>query len=511
MRSTVGLGAVLLLCVSLQCVAAEPKPDLGIKATISGASRITTLSSQLSANFDKIDNTNVPLTSGYSLLVNMKAALLNIGSRLASAGMTLASTISTLAANKTNDVNGAFAPVYTAIGALQTLLSSGYSAQFITLQAQGLFITKQFNDAFGSVAQGLTALSGALDRLKAGLIAARDAPGNTATAVSTANVNKYVKTVMISDVQDALSSISASLPLVQYIIDSVQGRLATSDAFVTDVTNEADTMLGEVDDDQQTFADATASIASDIGTAFNVTITPVYAAQLAAIADVQGALSSISSYQQDLQPVLGMLDTLLDADGISALQTDIANALGNFVTQVDESIAGTDAIATLFKSEGCGAIKATIDALVASGPYASFCFSKFSPRSFNQFALTFYDVSECKVIEVIRLGSLQTLMQVIIDMIVFDVEDLGEAIASCAPLSNGAACLTLIGSYYDELAITIDAKQSYMVDVLIQETNFSLQRLNACVTVAKYSMVISLAALVTDLTECTVSGPNVGP
>uniref|UniRef100_A0A182Q0Z9 Protein TsetseEP domain-containing protein n=1 Tax=Anopheles farauti TaxID=69004 RepID=A0A182Q0Z9_9DIPT len=500
---------MLLVLGALQSTHAEPSPDFGIKNTILGSTNVIRQSTRVSATFDLVDTMNLSLTGGYALLENMKSAVLYVANKVATTGMALATAINTLAVDKSSDVNAAFNPVYGAIGALRTLLQTGFTDQYTALQEQGNSITAQLNDAFKSIQSRLTLFSAALDRMKAGVIAARDAPGNPPNAISTENLNRYVTTKLTFDLQDALAKLSADIPLVTYVVEETQRKLSIADVFLGDMRNEAQMVM---DNDVKTwkgfFDTDVSSIPTSTGGQLTDNLGTVYNAQMQAIGTVQATIEALSTYTDDLKPALDSLALTLSASALNTVENAVTEAFTTYLSSVDASIAGLASIEQFFVSETCSGLRSVIDALVANSVYSNFCFSKFSPRLFNQFALSFYSVSECYDVETIRLYRLRDLLVVIVNMIIYDIEDLGEAISSCAPLGDGAACLTLIGPYYELLAITIDEKQAYLLNFLEEETNLSVQRLGSCVTTVKYMTTISVAAIIANLGTCTVNGPT---
>uniref|UniRef100_A0A182W716 Uncharacterized protein n=1 Tax=Anopheles minimus TaxID=112268 RepID=A0A182W716_9DIPT len=499
---------VLLLLGVVQRIGAEPRPDFGIKATISGTQNVVKQSGKVSTSLDLVDDLDVTLTSGYKLLQDMKTAIVYIGTSVTTAGKAFTTALNTLSADRSNDVNAAFAPVYNEITAMRTLLQQGFTAQFTVLQKQGAFITKQLTDSFKSILDRLTLFSGALDRMKAGVTAARDAPGNPPNGISTTNLNRYVPSKLTFDLQDALARLNAEIPLVEYIVKETQRKLSMADVFLEDMRTEAQTAISDTKNAKDMLESDVTSISTNIVAPFNERVGPVYNEQLQAINNVQSTLQALSTYADDLKPALDSLALLLNADGITSIISAIEGAFDTYKTDVDASVASSASVAQFFVGETCEGLRSVIDALVANSPYSNFCFSKFSPRLFNQFALAFYTVSECYEFETFRLYKLQDLMALIVNMIIYDVEDLGDAISNCALLTDGAPCLTLIGPHYEKLSITVDEKQDYMVSFIQAETKFSLQRLGACITASKYTTVISVAAIISNLNTCTLNGPT---
>uniref|UniRef100_A0A182NUF6 Uncharacterized protein n=1 Tax=Anopheles dirus TaxID=7168 RepID=A0A182NUF6_9DIPT len=489
-------------------IRAEPSPDFGIKATVLGTANVVKQSGKVSATFDLVDNMNIPLTGGYALLDNMKTAVLYISSKVTSTGMAVSTALNTLAADRSNDVNGAFAPVYAAINALRTLLQSGFTAQYAALQKQGNFITTQLGDAFKSILDRLTVLVTALDRMKAGVTAARDAPGNPPNGISPDNLSRNVPAKLTFDLLDALSKLEGVISLVTFVVEDEQRKLSTADVFLGEMRTEGQTVIGnDVHSAKGLFDSERGTIATNVAGQFADPLGVVYGTQMQALGLVQSTVQAFDTYTNDLKPALDSLSLLLNADGIAALATAVADTFGEYGTAVDASIASTASVEQFFIGETCVGLRSVIDALVANSPHSPFCFAKFSPKLFNQFALSFYAVSECYDVETIRLYRLQDLLTLVIGMIVYDVEDLGEAISSCAQRTTGPACLTLIGPYYEQLATTIDEKQAYVLSYLEEETKISLQRLGSCVTTAKYMTAISVAAIISNLGTCTVRGP----
>uniref|UniRef100_A0A6E8VW46 Protein TsetseEP domain-containing protein n=1 Tax=Anopheles coluzzii TaxID=1518534 RepID=A0A6E8VW46_ANOCL len=498
---------VLLLLGALQRIEAEPRPDFAIKATISGTGNVVKNSGKVSASFDLVDNLNLTLTSGYNLLNDMKAAVLYIGSNVTAAGMTFTTALNTLAADRSNNVNGTFAPVYQAITAMRTLLQTGFTDQFAALSKQGPFITKQFNDAFRSILDRLTLFTGALDRMKTGVTSARDAAGNPPNGISSDNLARYVPLKLSIDLQDALSRLNADIPLVTYIVEETQRRLSTADTFVGQMRTEGQTMVNDAKSSKDVLLSDVDTISTNVMDAVDNRVVPVYNEQVAALATVQTALQAITTYGDDLQPALDSLAAVLDANGTSALTADIDARFTAYQTGVNASVANSSSVEQFMVGETCVGLRSVVEALVASSPYSKFCYSKFSPQIFNQFALSYYTVSECYDFEVFRLYQLQDLMSLVVTMIIYDVEDLGAAITICAPLTDGAPCLTMIGPYYETLATTIGQKQAYILSFIQEETKFSLQRLSSCVVAAKYTTIISVAATVSNLNSCILTGP----
>ncbi|XP_050077603.1 uncharacterized protein LOC126564570 [Anopheles maculipalpis] len=500
---------LLLVGVLLQPSYADPSPDFGIKATITATTNIVRQIGTLNTAFDNVDDMSLTLSAGYTVLDDMKAAIIFIGSKVTAAGKVLTSALTTLAGDRSNDVNGAFAPVYNAIGALRTLLQTGFTAQFTTLQRQGIFITNQLTDSFKAILTRLTLISGALDRLKAGVTAARDAPGNPPNGISPDNLSRYVTSKMTFDLQDALSRLTSDLPLVQFIVEETQRKLSIADQFLGDMRIEAETVIGDTTNAEQRFESDVSTVSTSVVAALNERVKPSYNEQLQTIGTVQSKLEAIGTYTDDLKPALDRLAELLNEAGITARTIEIENAFTQYNNDLDGTIASVTAVERFFIDESCSGLVSVIDALVANSPYSNFCFSKFSPRLFTQYALSFYIVSECYDIETERIFRLQDLMSLIVGMIVYDVEDLGDAIITCALLTDGSNCVTTIGPYYEKLATTVDEKQAYMVNFILSETKFSLQRVSSCINKAKYSTVISVVAIVENLKTCSKNGPSI--
>ncbi|KFB46419.1 hypothetical protein ZHAS_00014418 [Anopheles sinensis] len=500
---------VVVLGTTLQHARAEPRPDFGIKAVLSGTPRVITLSTTLSNTFDKVDNTNLPLVSGYNLLNNMKTALLQIGTKITTKGTAITTALNTLAADKSN-VNAAplFQAVSTAITELSQLVQTGLTAELAVLKQLNSksLIVDGLGDGFRSIVEKLNGLSGALDRLKAGVIAARDAPGNSPTAVSSNNLRKFITSTMVPDVQDALTRLNGEVPSVQYVIESAQKRLVVADAFISDIKDEAQENVGFVRDDFQDLQNKATIVGENIAAGFDDLVTPVYNAQLAALSAVQSTIEGISTYADDLQPALTSLDLLLEADFLGTLTTSLEDEFANYNTALDGSIGTDTAIKSFFVAEACGVVKSLVNSLAASGDYAEYCFVKYSNKAYSQFGIAYYLLSQCYQVEQVRLERLQDLTATITQMIIYDIEDLGEAISSCAPLNDGAPCLTLIGPHYEVLATTIDDKQTYLLNYVDKELKLSLQRVGACVAVSKYSMVVALQPIPANLATCNASG-----
>uniref|UniRef100_A0A182PPK4 Uncharacterized protein n=1 Tax=Anopheles epiroticus TaxID=199890 RepID=A0A182PPK4_9DIPT len=499
---------VLVLLGVLQHTEADPHPDFGIKATISSTSNVLRAVGRISTSFGEIDKLNLPLTSGYTLLDNMKTAILQIGGTIKSDGTAFTAALTALVNDRSNDINTVYERVAQTVTTLRTPMQSGFIQQLAALEKQGPFIKNQLSDAFKSILARLTLFSDALNRMKQGVTAARDAPGNPPNGISSENLARFVPLKLSIDLQEALTRLNADIPLVTFVVEETQRRLSQGDTFIEQMHTEGQTVVGDARTSKEVLQMDVTTIGNNVNDAIRDRVVSVYTEQVQAIEKVQTELQAVSTYTDDLKPALDSLAAELNAGGITALKGDIETRFTAFNTLVDQSVASAESVEQWLVEEICTGLSSVVGVLVALSPNSDFCFSKFSQEIFNQFAVSFYIVSECYDFEVFRLYQLQDLLSLVITMIIYDVEDLGSAITTCAPLKDGAACVTMIGPYYETLANTVRQKKAYILSFIQDETKISLQRLGACIIAAKYTTAISVAATVSNLDTCTITGPS---
>ncbi|XP_050089555.1 uncharacterized protein LOC126573451 [Anopheles aquasalis] len=499
--------ALLLLLVVLgnllQVSTGELAADLGVNQKLTAASTIATAAQNMRVTFDDLDAYNTPIVNDYPPMVLIKTAITNITVRIAASGMVLGDEVVSLTLNSSNDVYGAFAPVFRDIDSLRKLLQTGLSVPMSAIASLNNVTHDKLNINYGDLLTRLTTLNTTLDVLSRGLAAARSISGSSPTVVvPLANINKFVTPVMYTDVKNALLAIKATLGSTINIAQELIGNIADADDFITSISTGAIFEMDIMASIDLSFQEEMVNIGANIGFAVTDMVDQLYTPQTDILSTNQSDLEAISTYNTSMQPTLTALNTSLNN------VYDYAALFTNYTVTLNGSIASTGSIDNLFKTEFCPVIVAQISSLLASGPYATFCYKKYSDLLTNQFSITSYDQVECKDIEKTRLYMLQQMADLIVRMIIYDVENLTEAISVCIKLSDGSHCMTSMGTHYQTLSQTVQGKLDYLQEYTEQETGFTLQRLSLCATSAKYAQVIAVEGFRVDMASCDISGAN---
>ncbi|XP_049532939.1 uncharacterized protein LOC125949696 [Anopheles darlingi] len=500
-----GQGAIALLLVVLgtllQGTAAEPNPDLGINLRIPATSTIATAAKDMKTTFDDLDAYNTPLVNDYPAMVKIKTGITNITIGIAAGGMALADQVLYLTQNNSNNVNAAFAPVFASIVSFRNLLQTGLTVPMAAISSQSNITRDKLNINFRDLVTRLNTLNSTMEALRAGLAAARTA-SVTSPPLNTNLLNKFVFPYHYTDVKDALLAIKATIGSTTNIARELIDNIKDADDFITTASDAALSEMDTVTLTDQSFEGELINIGASINVAVTDMVDQLYIPQTEILTTSKSMLESISTYNSSFKPTLITLNTTLNnAYNFEGLFT-------NYTVTLNRSIASTASIDNLFKQEFCPVILAQIRSLLASGPYATFCYKKYSDLLTNQFSITSYDQVECKDIEQTRLYTLQQMTDLIVRMIIYDVENLTEAVSVCLKLSDGSHCVTAMGTHYQTLTSTVQGKLAYLQEYTMQETGFTLQRLSLCVTAAKFAQVIAVEGLRVDMASCDISGAN---
>uniref|UniRef100_A0A182NUF7 Secreted protein n=1 Tax=Anopheles dirus TaxID=7168 RepID=A0A182NUF7_9DIPT len=481
----------------------EPRPDFGVNVAIAGSVQVKTAAGGAGTNFDNIDYKTISLKSHYARLGALKQALTKIGGDIALTGMQLTSKLEALAPS-VGTMPQVYDDVTGAIATLRTLLETGLAAQKTAIeQLVGTYITDMLNDAADDLLGTLTRLSAQVALLQKGV---NDAVAAYGTSLTATLIRRYVSPKVIYELLRALHDLKSDLPLVTYIIELTLGHLSTADVFITEF------MTGVTDKVVETMMHYDGLKQEVVKSAWQVPealIAPVrisYNKQIAYMAFIKDSLAAMGSYEPHLKPVLDAYETLLGSTNRLAIINNMAAIYSSYLRNV---VTLDDYLDRFYDQKLCGPVKAVLQVLIASGPWADYCFSKYSPRLFGLVSVNSNRFLMCYQIEAERLSRLGELVDRLTVQIIYDIEDLGVHLSDCFYLlENGSKCIEGIGPYYKELVANLKLKIDDLLQLLTVQTNASYRRAAACVAGGKCGFVASAEAIVRDVKLCDEKGPK---
>ncbi|KFB46417.1 hypothetical protein ZHAS_00014415 [Anopheles sinensis] len=473
-------------------------------ATVAGAVKAFAIASDTAVQFDAVDEKTITLESHYTRLYDLKTALTTIATQIATTGQELTDKLETLAPS-TGPLPDVFTDVTSALTSLRTLLQTGLSTQTDDIQTMvGNYITDMLTDASDDLLDALSRLETQLGLLQAGIEAATIAYGGLNIPASF--TRRYVSPKVIYELQRAIHDLKSDLPLVTYIIKLTLGHLENADIYLATVLERANSAVYEVirqyDGFKQELLDNAFLVSDGIATPFRLT----YTAQVDDLAFAMSELEQLGSYTDVLQPVLAAYEAALEETNRNAIAFAAETTLTNYLARV---VKLDDLLDRFYDEKLCKPAQDIMQVLIASGPWADYCFSKYSPRLPELVSINANRFQLCYELEAVRLAKLYEIIGRLVQQILYDVENLAEDTLTCLyRWEDGSDCIALIGPYYLELSDLIVKKQQDLSNIIEYETDASYNRMAACVNGGKCGLLSAAEDLVDDVQACELAGPQ---
>uniref|UniRef100_A0A182JU86 DUF725 domain-containing protein n=1 Tax=Anopheles christyi TaxID=43041 RepID=A0A182JU86_9DIPT len=491
-----------ILC-AVQGILAYPRPDFAINGQVSGSVTVKTTATGLTDDINKVGNGTVTLNSGYQLLTKVKNALEFIGDEVVRVAGPLGSSLNALAADTAGPINATYDGINTTITNIETLLVSGLNATIANITTDtGIYIEKQFVDAFRSTKTTLVALRAALDQLKSDVQKAKTAAGS-ANPIPSAIIRTYIPAKTVNAVITQIRNLRARIPLITYIIDSSLDNLKMVDIFIIDMQKEvvrgAATYVTSISGFQMNLEIENTDITSKLTSNYGPSVSAV-------ISSIKTELEANTDYNTVLQPKLtalsGALESIVtESAKINTSFTTYSSKVPLLITNLNNSIA----------SSLCEPIQTVSKVQIANGGFSDFCFSKYSPRVFSQVSLTIDAFDVCFEKEIMRLMNLAPIVQRIATQISFNTADLLSNLQVCLAISDLTSetnCLSTIAPYYTELAAKVTAHTATAIKLVDAETKASYNRLGACLFSSLSVTTVSATEISLEATACLINGPE---
>ncbi|ETN58866.1 hypothetical protein AND_009521 [Anopheles darlingi] len=484
----------------LQGIQGSPRPDFGIDGAINGAVRVIAIAGQTNVTFEDIKPDNITLTTNYTRLYTLRTALSTIATRIATDGQSVTTALETLA-NSTGSLPIVFNDTLTAVTALQTQLLSGLAPQRTTIQnAVGPAINLMLTDAGKRLQGTLTRLNNQLGSLNASITTAVLVSGSSTIAPEV--IRNYVTPVQMAAFKRTLHEFQTDLPLFDHIITLTLKHLQMADtylsSYMTQAMMAANDALGHYAAFKLNVEPLTMPVENYI---FNELTKYRY--------DELPDIYYLSDLQADtyMKAVLDQFDIAYDDVRISDLSLNFTESFTDYLKKV---VVLDDYLDRFFDSQLCEPVRAVLQVLIASGPWAEYCFHKYWPKLDVLLQNAVDDYTKCYQIEEIRLERIFAIVPRLVDQLVYDFQYWADHTATCYDLYlTYADCFKSIGPAYKELALLAVAKQQDLLDLTILETTASYNRIGACFATAKYDLVLSAEKIVSAVAKCETSGPNV--
>uniref|UniRef100_A0A182SMP5 Protein TsetseEP domain-containing protein n=1 Tax=Anopheles maculatus TaxID=74869 RepID=A0A182SMP5_9DIPT len=491
-----------ILC-AVQSILAYPRPDFAINGVVSGTAQVKTAAGELNTAIGKTGEGSVTPTSGYILLTTISNNLQAIGDAIVGSGTELGNALNNLAADSTGPVATVFDGVIAKLDAFDGVLKGTFSGKLSAIGTDtGVYIPKQFADAFKTTGITLAALKSALSTLKADVQSAKTASGSS-TSVSSAIIRAKIPAKSVNNVLTQIRQLKANMPLIQFVIDSSLDNLNMVDTFIIEMKKEVDRGTGLYTTSIQAFQANLGVEALNVGNKVSIGIG---SSITSLISTIKAELDTVTKYTEDLAPKISALDTAFT----TTLATKVgaaSSAYNTYSTNVPTLI--TDLVASLGQAL-CSPIKAVSLVQIANGGFSDFCFSKYSPRVFAQVSLTIDAFDVCFEKELSRLITLEGVVLSIAEQIAFNTADLFDNLSVCLdlPTANQGACFTTLTPYYTKLAEKSEAHLTTIANLVTAETKASFNRLGACLFVSLSSTTLSATDIASTATSCLTAGPQ---
>ncbi|XP_050073056.1 uncharacterized protein LOC126561154 [Anopheles maculipalpis] len=494
----ISLGVICLL----QCtVYGEPRPDFSLDANLFGTVRVSGAISETQTVVTGINtNLDITLQTSYPRLLNLLQLTQEVGERVSQQLESVLTPLAVLAPSTSSEELDLFNRVLGEVTTLQTFLSvrlMEINSEAATLF--GGFIPSQFNDALGRVSVGLHELTSALEALQTAVNAFL---GQNSEEVSQC-APKAIRPRLVYRVVYAVRTLKAYLPVVRYTLLTTVENIALADQFVLRLSEEA----AEVQEPSQ-YVDLIRATANTVNSAVSTGVSTVVS-RFATVQTELAALSNLSPLMaySSVQQMLTSFETTLQQ--FSSASSSFLAALEDIAEQLLLALLPDQSTPTVNNSE---VVAALVTTLVAGGPFARFCFYKYSELVFGLANNGLIGVEACVNKEILRLQQLRKALLEQVPLLLFDLEDIVNKLSICHALQNVNAresCVTVIAGYYIEVASNFRTIFNNLYSTGVAEAGASTNRLLACVKVLQFEIVDGTAQSLKDqILRCAQVGPQ---
>ncbi|XP_041775381.1 uncharacterized protein LOC121595451 [Anopheles merus] len=462
----------LVFCfVMVQHAGAIPSPDFGVPVTINPVRNEVILeASLLTSEFVSVANVSVRLVSGTAMLTQVQTAVVSIGQRFRDGGIALMQRLVTLATSSGTMGNAdAFMPAYQGIDALQQLTKTGFATELANIGRvvpPPSTLVQKFNDAFRE-------MQGALNQLRLSLKALeRDIRKS----------RQHVPARTQSDVTQALIALRPCIHAVRYMVRTTLLYLLEADEFMVDVAKELSAFDTSMRNTLANFSAVTNQQKQDAVQYITDTFGCSLLEQHEALQPVRPQLTAISSYATALQQPLDGILAELGPSAIAARTEEFVQAFDQY--RADAVAVSTTSAGLFVRSATAQLLRTMVLTLIAFGPQNEYCFNWFAWRAYSLYALHHNAASKCYEAEQDRLKTMVKFLRHVVDVVLYDVEELGDNLSVCVNLvpGGGVSCVEQQANLYTAVLLTLSKMLDDGGRLIAEEFAVSSARLGACVS-----------------------------
>uniref|UniRef100_A0A2M4BKF7 Putative secreted protein n=1 Tax=Anopheles marajoara TaxID=58244 RepID=A0A2M4BKF7_9DIPT len=502
-------GTLLVVClmVLLKCSTAEPRPDFGLDASVTGKSVVSNQSSVIASASSAINGTtaNITLVSEHQLLRDVLAIVVKVADRFNTLGGAVSSTITRLAHDKSGNVTAAFGPALGAIAAVSNYTTNtlpGIVAELQPLIVKGL--NDKFTDSFQHIGKALVLINGTLTTL---LDKAQNAILQAGSAiVPAAIVADNLRPSLVLALGKQLLQLKGSIPVLQHTIDSSIENLLVADSFLPVLKGDIDHSIGSASELLDPLDEPLGAINLTISGRVlgkmgadltNLSAEVLLLTNLTTVPSGTNLTSAVQQYNSSLNAFR------LKTPSVPTLLEGVRTAVK----------AAFDTLDPLVNTKNGSLVTTLIRTLVANDRYSRYCFHKYK-GFFSWMVAQYADESTfCIVEEVKRLQKYQRTLELILDTLVYDYEDVLAELTICngiASSTNREACVALLNTYYKPLAEAFGGKLALLYRSIDKELRASGYRMTVCIRVKlfEFDFAQDLIDFEAAINACSVDGPT---
>uniref|UniRef100_A0A182JDR6 Protein TsetseEP domain-containing protein n=1 Tax=Anopheles atroparvus TaxID=41427 RepID=A0A182JDR6_ANOAO len=484
-------------------VSAEPRPDFALHRPLYGTVKVSDAVGELGSETGTLTaNLALTLQSNYQGLSSVLGAMTVLGQTLDGLLDNVLGPLGYLANADSASAYDLFGETLAAIGTALSFLNDGYEDVLEGLHLVRHPLPSQFGEAFHRLAEGLEELRDALVELSNFVESALSSSSSEEFSCH----HRAVPPRLVYRVAYAVRNLRAYLPLVAFLIETTVTNLRLVDEYLVRLQAETDLVLNV-----EQYVDLVDAHLLPIVSSVDSAVLVVQGQLSSVVAGISGLsnIQTVSSYPQLVSALLSF-DTVLDQlssasssffDALDDVGDELADLLLNPVTNIP----------TIGDS---GVVKTLVVTLLSNGPFANYCFCKYSELLFGFADLGLNGVEECIDREGERMRDLKRYMLEQIEQLEYDFENLVEQLSVCDGIGQNNRrnnCVRRLAMRYNSLANNYDRKFDNIFDNGVTEAKASKDRLAACVIALQFRLIDEANDdLKREIKKCARHGPYCG-
>uniref|UniRef100_A0A182NUG1 Secreted protein n=1 Tax=Anopheles dirus TaxID=7168 RepID=A0A182NUG1_9DIPT len=485
---------------------AAGRPDFGLQGEIVGSPLVIQQTSTASFNIEALSDYKILLGSEYQPLYDERDAFYSVAQKLTRAGIAMADSVVALADDNSSIVTPPFLSAIASVNSMQAVIGTGLAQEFLALRPRNKpYITDRLTDTTTYIGQTLTALAGILRTLQPAVEQTQANAGGSGRPVTTTAARQGVSPRLINSLLNTIDRLGGGISPLIYSVHNPLSQVDQGDTYISTAKSDIEAALLQAHQEVVDFNGNLRQLKQETIDYTN-TVGSSYVDQQTQLADILPTLKASSTYQ-GLKTALDAYDSALSVRSINAKTLQLEQTVTGYVAL---SKTFDDDLVIWYGDRICPVLRGLVQVLVASGPYASYCFHKYSLDVTDLAVHNFYDIGECYALELNRLYATHRLIADIADLVIYNFVDLFDNLNICAqitPCPSGCdSCVTTIGKFLATMAQLTDGKFGLITQIITYEAKASLQRVKSCTAFSKYRLVADAHDLLKDVFTCEETG-----